>query len=262
MNSEARFGKQLLQGTASSGETIKKRLLFIIPAVIFIIAGIFAMRNPDFIGIEESEMAMVLALFFGAGALFLAMAILFVKPAKAILYEDGYVLSRGSKVTEVSFSDVKGISDSTTAFLAYGIVPIVKTRYVVVIKNDGSRSGLVKAFVPDFNRFTDELGAAITAYLLRGVTKETIGKANITFGDKLELTGGRLVYDAGGKKGKIDIPLDSVRNVHIVLEGYWLYIEGDPDEKGKPAELAAVRADRAWNLDALYRILEMYMPKK
>ena len=262
MSHEVGFGSQILQCVASPGQMVKKRLLYIIPALIFIAAGIVSLGNPDYLGMEEGEMTAVLVLFFGAGLLFLLMGILFVKPSKAVLYDGGFVLTRGSKVTEVDFHDLKGISDTTTGYSFYGIIPIKNTRNVTVLKHDGTRIGLVKAFVPDFARFADELGAACTNFLLKDVTKATIGQAKISFGDKLELAGGQLVYEAGEKKGRVFIPLDTVRNVRITEEGFWLYLDGEPDEKGEARELAAIRADRAWNLVALYRILEMYIRQR
>ena len=256
MDNETRLGRQILCYTATWGQTLKKRLLYLIPALIFITAGIFALFNPELLTDDDSSM--VLLLFFGAGALFALMGILFVKPAKAVLYDGGFALTRGSKVTETDFSDVKGILDSTTVTKYLGVVTLSKTRVVTIVKKNGEKFGVVKAFIPNFNQFADELGTALSKYMLRGVTIGNLDQVNISFGDALELTGGQFTCDAGRKKGRISIPVDAVHSAEYNgNEGYWLALKGQYDENGKAEDLASIRADKALNLETLYRIIDM-----
>ena len=202
MNYEEKFGKLLLHCTASSGQTLKKRLLFLVPAIILIVGGAIALLAPDLLTEDDDDIKIAFAVFIALGVMLLLWGVVFVKRAMVELYETGYVLTRGSKVTVMAFDDVKGISDSTTAFSAYGIIPVGKSRDVSITKKDGVPILLLKSGVPNFNQFVDELGAAFTEYLLKDLTKENIGQASISFGNKLELAGGHLVFDAGGKKAK------------------------------------------------------------
>jgi len=256
MDQKTAFGKQIMTFTATTGQTLKKRLLFLLPALVFVAAGVFALVSPELL--EDSDASMVLLLFFGAGALFLLMGILFVKPSKAVLYEGGFVLTRGTKVTETGFSDLKGIIDSTTVTKLYGAIPLSQTRLVIIHKKNDEKFGATKATVPSFNQFADELGTAVSKYLLKDVTKDNIEQLSILFGDKLELTGGRFIHDAGKEKGMVSIPADAVRSAeYIGSDGYWIALKGQCDENGKAEELASIRADKALNLESLCRIIEM-----
>jgi hypothetical protein len=258
MDYEATFGKQLLQCTASPAQTIRKRLFFLILGILVIVGSIIALGAPGFLTEDDGDLRIAFGAFIAIGAFLSLFGLFFIKKAEAALYETGYVLKRGSKVTATAFNDMKGIIDTMTAFSAYGIVPVGKSRDVSVVKNDGVPFMLTKTSVPNFNQFVDELCVTYNKYLLKDLTKENIGQASISFGNKLELSGGQLIFDAGGSKGKIPIPLGSIQNVRVTEEGYWLYIEGAINEKGKAEELAAIRADKAWNLEALYRILDMH----
>lgn len=263
MNGEARHGNQILKCKATAAQTLGKRLLYIIPALIFIAVGIVSYVKPELFDLADEDMAMVLALFFGAGAVFLLLGIFFVKSAAAVLYEGGFVLTRGSKVTEMDFGDLKGILDSTTILKYYGILPVGKTRVVTVYKKNGEKFGVVKAFVPDFNRFVDELNAAITNYYLKDVTLESMKRLNIYFSDKLELIDGQFIHDAGSKKGKVSIPVEVVRSIEYLNDdGYWLSIKGAPAGNGKANELISIRADKTLNLDTLSRIIQMVSENK
>jgi len=255
MDYEAKYGKQIIKCTATSGQLMKKRILFLLPAIIFIAAGILMLVYPEVL--EGEDVPYLLPLLFGVGAVFLAMAIFFVKPATAILYEGGFITTRGSTVKETDFNDILGITDTKIVHTLYALIPVGNTRIVTIGRKDGSKFGLLKAFVPDFNRFCDELGTAISAFMLKGITKENIAEANISFGDKLELTGGHLVFNSK-KEGMITIALETVRGLKYFGEGYHLDIVGDADEKGNPEVLATIRADSAYNLDSLYNIIGMY----
>ena len=250
MQYESEYGKQLFECKESLGQTLGKRLRFILPSLVFIGAGILAMLNPDFAGSEE-DLKMLLPLFFGAGALFALLGLFFVKPLEAAIYESGFVNTRGSKVIELDFSSIKGISDSTTVIKIYGIIPATKTRVLTLTKKDGNRIELTKTFVPDFNQFIDAFSTAFTKHLLKDVETAGIDKANISFGDSLELTGGQMVYDEK-KKGKTAIPLSRIHSIESDGEGYWLALKGANQE-----ELANVRIDKALNIEALYRIVDM-----
>jgi hypothetical protein len=173
------------------------------------------------------------------------------------LYDGGFVLTRGSKVIEVGFNNVAGISDSTIKTQAYGVFTVAKTRQVTVFKKDGEKIIMANIigfiFIPNYDQFADELGTVYTNYLLRDVTKENISQLNLSFGDKLKLAGGQLIHDADKKQGAVSIPLESIRRLEYLNdEGYWLSLKNERAE-----ELTSIRADKAMNLETLNRIVEL-----
>ena len=254
MNYETKYGKQLLNCATTTGQILMKKLLYLIPALVFAVIGIIVLKNPDLLGSDDS-ITTVLALFFGAGALFILLALFFVKKSTAVLYEGGVVLTRGAKITEFDFASLKGIIDSTTIVKAYGAIPFSKTRVVTLVAQNGTKIGLVKALTPNFEQFADELGTTIVKRLLKGVTRENLNQLDISFGDSLELSRGQFIHD--GKKGKVSIPLGNVCGFELQNEGYWLHLKGTCDTNGKSEILASIRADKALNLESLHRIIDM-----
>ena len=251
MNYEERFGKLVLSGEGKQRGILMK-ILMLIPAVC-VIALAFVLLGDGPNDIIYQGFAIVIA----ALAIF---GILFAKKYKEIsVYENGIVLARGSKVIELGYEDVKGVQDSTTVIKAYGVITASKNRFLTIVRKDGTKIALNKAMVTDFDQFADEICAAVTKYLLRGITRENINQARIVFDDKLVLADGHFVFDAGGSKGKISIPVDSVSGAEIRGDGYWLNLLGSYDEKGMPEELASIRADKALNLEALSQILGMLL---
>jgi len=255
MDYEAKYGKQILKCTATEGQVLKRRLLFLIPAILFLAFGISLVVRPEIMYGEDIG-GMLIPLCFGGGVLLLAMSFIFVRKGTAVLYEGGFVLASGAKVKETDFNDVKGILDTKYADKVYGI-PAGNTRIVMIYKRDGKGFHVTKAAIPNYDQFCDELSVAISVFLLKGITKDNIADARISFGDKLELAEGQLVHNAG-KNGMISIPLDAVREISYFGDGYWLDILGDVDETGKPERLARIRADLAQNLDSLNSILAMF----
>jgi len=208
---------------------------------------------------------MALPLFFGVGAVAILLAIVLVKRSEAVIYENGFVFTRGSKVTELNFDNVKGISDWTTSIKFYGVISVGSVREVKIVKQDGEKIALTDATgfnlqnysLPNFDQLADELGAVITKRLLKDVAKEKIGYVNISFGDQLEFTGGQFVYNEDKGRNKIYIPLSKVIGAEIPEDSYWLFLLGPRGQDGKAERLASIRADKALNLGALYRIIEM-----
>ena len=252
--------KQVFECRTSHGQLLKKRLMYLFPAVVFIATGIAMLLLPEMLEGEEELLPMMLLLFFGVGAMFILLSILRVKPSSAVIYEDCLVHACGSKAMNLAFDNVKGISDETTVFLLWHIIPVGKTREITLVRKDGEKKSLTKNLVPSFNQFADALGAALATFLLKDLTKETIGSANISFGNALELSDGKFIYDGGRKKGKVSIPVDAVRSIEVHdEEGYWLTLRGRPNnEDGKAEELAMIRKDKALNIEALYRIVAMF----
>ncbi|MDR0570844.1 MAG: hypothetical protein LBG71_06475 [Clostridiales Family XIII bacterium] len=255
MNYEANFGKELLKCTATSGEVLKKRLLFFGLAFIFFAAGILEVVSPGILGEVEQSMLLKL-IFFAGGSVCVLGAFFLVRFGSAVLYERGFAVTNRSKVTAMDFNEVKGISDAT----------IRNVRQITVVKKDGEKVTLANGTgglrVSNFHQFADDLGTLISSFLLKDVTAENIDRLSISFGDKLELAGGRLIHDAGGKKGKVSIPLEAVRNVELPGDdGYWLSLMGAVGENGKAEELASIRVDKALNLETLFRILRMVPAK-
>ena len=250
MENETKFGKQVYSCSKKAGMKILKVFLLFPPIILLILTFTVFNDGPSAIYYQVIAVLLsVLALYW----------VFFGKQYKEIVvYENGIVFTLGSKVTELDFCDVKGINDATIVTKLYGVINAGQTRYAAIVKHNGEKHVFTKALVSELEQLADNLGAAFTKYLLREVTAETLDKAYISFGDSLELTGGLLVHDAGAKKGKVSIPLNAVRNVAFDDDGYWLTLEGEKNEKGKPEKLAMIRADKALNLTALLRILDAF----
>gem|GEM_PF-3756998 len=158
-----KYGDQLFECQSTPKETLKKRIMFLAPAIVFILAGIAYMANPE-VADSQSQLMMLLALFFGTGVLFILLSIILVKPLKAVIYEGGLVYIRGEKTKEFAFDSVKDISDETTTFLLWGLIPTVNIRAVKLVLKDGGKAEFTKYNVSDFHNFADELGEAFEKY--------------------------------------------------------------------------------------------------
>ena len=263
MHDESRFGNQVFECNSSMGEMLKKRLLYLLPAIVFIAAGAATSMFPEVMEGEEELMPILLALFFGVGIIFVLLSILRVKSSKAVIYEDGLVHIRSLKVTEVKFGDIKGIRDWVERTMWFAaIIPVfaLKTRTITIEKKDGATIQLNKTLVPDFNRFSDKLNSVFTEYLFKGVTKENLNRTSISFGAELELSNGQLLYNKGKKEGKVVIPFDAILSIEISSDGYYILLVGEEREKKKFKRtdiLAAIATGKALNVDAFYRIVQM-----
>jgi hypothetical protein len=270
VNYETKFGRELLRGATPSGQILKKRLLFIIPALIFLAFGALVLVNPDVFEFSAAEMdtatfKLLPLLFFAAGAIFVLIGIFRIKPAQVFIYEKGFAHIGGSKITEVDFGDVKGVANLKSTLKYMGELQIAKSKHeVTIVKNDGNKICLgpftaSKLFLPQAEQTADELDMAITKYLLKDVTKENIAKVNISFGDALELTGGQLAYKAGGKKSVVYIPLDAVKD--ISFSEYWMELKGASGEKLASIQITNNLEAKMLNSEAFRHIMRMIQPE-
>ena len=256
MENETKFGKLLFQCSTTFGKDFRKRLLYLVPALVFITAGIYAQRNPDLL--EPDEITMVLGLFFGAGAFFLLLAVFFVKRSKAFLYEGGIVHTYASKVIEIDFNDVIGIRDLASKQMWFALIlPIfaLKSRDITIEKKDGTIIQLSKNKVADINKFADILNSVFTERLLKDVTKQNLSKTTISFGKELELKDGQLLYN-----DKTVIPFEEIIKIETGDGGHHIMLIGKEKESKKFTRtdiIAMIAVDKALNIEALYRIVQI-----
>ena len=267
-NYQSNFGEELLQLTNTTTRVMLQRFLIMLPGIVFLILGVVALIDPiAFYGSPRlaEEDGWMTYLFFGLGGVYSVLIPLLFKPYRqATIYEAGLVLEKKSKVTEIAFSDVKGIADYITRHNVNGI-PVGKTRTFSITSTDGSVVGLGKFTFPHgFNHFAEELKNAHMAYLLKNLSKENIDQVQISFGDQLELQGGQLIYNQGKKKGAIEIALEDIYDIES-QDGVLHLLSAPSGEKKKllalkrKDTLASISLQKALNLDILYFILSLYI---
>jgi len=265
-----KFGKLMLECKSSRGKSLKRKLMFLIPALIFFAAGTIIAINPE-IGVVTEEDAQfipaVIAAFFAVGAVCVIGALLRSKQSSIALYENGVVYVRGPIVTEAGFDDIEGIRQVRSAAAIGGVLirtpKALSQESVTIRKKDGVEIVLNKAYMSDFHQFADEFSDLYIRWLVKDLTMENIADANISFGPDLELSGGQFIYTH--KKEKKYMPVGEVHGLEIQTDDehnfFWLTSRVETDKKGRPKKIAGGQTVKALNLEALYHIVQMIAPQ-
>jgi len=255
MNEEVNYGELLLHCEVTLKEVLKKRLPRLIVAFIFLAGAIISFVTAE----SETDIQHLYALVCGIASLIYFLKAYTIKPSEALIYKGGMLYKWGAKTQQAAFSDVKGIRSESFRFSLSGLELSFLTSYwdTLVLKEDSSSIILKNTNTPDFHEVSRELNAAYMEYLLEGLSFETLSSASISFGDQLELLDGELIFTKGKNTGQDVIAISDIHNIFSDDEGFYTWIEGAPNEKGKNSTLAKITSSRALNLEALYRIVNM-----
>jgi len=262
----------------TSGQTLKKRLLYFIPALVLAGLGVLTLIDRYIFVVrygDQETFIFFLVAFFGIAFVFLLLGIMLVKHTELSIFDEGIIFTRGSKSEHVAFSDLEGINDTKTSTtvivtspagglvggliigLLASFIPALNPHKIKLRKKDGTTIKLSKSFLHNFKEVAENLHSAYTEYLLKDLSKENLSDANISFGPQLQLRDGQLVYCKNiMKKSETIIPFENISNICGGADGV-VWIDGPKNEKGKAETLAKLSVESLLNIDALDRIVQM-----
>ena len=265
MQQEMKYGKALASYTAPAQKTTRKKSIFLICAVILIIATIALLIIAE----DEYDVMIAYALVAGLCAIPFIIKFFITKAAEAVIYESGFTLVRGSKITEAAFNDIAGMqrSSESTTLIATGfgfigaliigalssLIPGLKSYTINITKRDGSIIILSKSMVPNFKQFSVDLDIMFADWLLWGLTLSNIHEANIAFGKDFSLSGGQFIFKKSKKEGVVAVPWNYISGVEEGNDGWYWLTGTELDKKGNPIKLACAE----YNSTALLRIGQM-----
>ncbi|MCL2838736.1 MAG: hypothetical protein FWE04_06710 [Oscillospiraceae bacterium] len=150
-----KFGKQIMEHKLGTGAVVGRIIGFSLVALLFIF--ILALMILDFLFASMTGSNLWIIYGFaivGFNVAFWIVALIrFGRSMKATLYEFGLKHSRGKKVTEILFRDVKDMQDVT------GRTRGVEYRRVAIIKSDDTKFVLNSLIVPKHKIFFAALKA-------------------------------------------------------------------------------------------------------
>jgi len=267
MNNEERFGKTLLVSVASKGRGLRKRVLYLIAAFVFVAAGIVLTLNPELGVVVEEDAHLVpvfIAIFIAVGLIFVILSLVRSKQSSITLYEQGIMYAHGKKVTEAGFSDLEGIRLETSAVAIGGVaIPLgsLGQESVTIRMKDGTVVVLRKSTISNFRDFADKFGVVYTRWLLDGLTLDNISDAEISFGPDLKLRSGQFIYIE--KKQEKTMPLSDIHSLEIETGDeynyFWLTSKTLTNKNGTPKKVIGGQTAMALNLEALHIIVQMIL---
>ena len=209
MLEEEKFGKLLFQSGSRTSQVALRRLICLIPFLIVFALGLVLFIDPDIIGEEPGDSGSMPVIIMVASVLYVPVLLLSVKGYHAAIYERGFVVRHGSKVTEAAFTDITGINTSES---------MIKS--IRINLSGGKIINMVGIFVPNLQQFIEEFTSAYTKTKMSEFTPEMLRTKTISFGNLLRLENGNFIAD----KGKIVVPLGDVYNIEIKDEGIDSYV--------------------------------------
>jgi len=262
------FGTELQRERFSSGKIFVKRIKYY---VMVLLAAVFAaaIATDPYYAETGSEDLQSIMLFvcLGVALFFLLLSFLLVRPAELVIYEEGFVFTRGRKVTEVGYNQIGSVYRTTDSifdiFFLFGLVgvliswlPIFQVRKLHVYGPNGNRVVVLRhRRTPDFKRMTKELEQVFAWYRMRGITAENIAEITISFHEELELKGGQLIHTEK-KWRKTESKAIPFESIYQVTETEPVQLLGHPDERGRHDSLVNL-GDAGRNVELLRRIVEM-----
>lgn len=261
------FGKQLFE--CEIGIT---RILFIITCLIITLC--FAIAAVIFL------LQLILEVFsgntteigwhIGAIIIFVANTYAFIKftmsywfQYSAVVYEGGLILKRKDEIIELDFNDIEGILISTyRTRIKEPIMIRGLLNKITIVKKDGTKP--IIFHVPKFREFARVFSYAFRDHVIKGLHRENINKANITFGKHLKLTDGHFIYepkvDDRSKESSTTLPFNKAVSVEIWPQiGTYLAIIGEGAERLSSKNTISIPkayAEHLLNLDILYHIVK------
>ena len=243
MQEESKFGKQVFQDGSKTSQVAVRKCLYLLPAVFLFALSLIMRLHPAMIGESTESSGMITVILLVAAPLYALMILSIVKGFSATIYEQGFVLKRGSKVTELAFAEVKGISLANKTLTIQGL--------------DGKNIVLAGMFTPNMKQFAEEFETAYTKSSLYDITQESLYQTNISFGKHLELVNGVFIY-----KGKEAVTLDDVYGIEVdeetllraaAQEAAFIRLKGQIGN-----DLLTVPLMYVQNLDILRRIIHIH----
>jgi len=282
MQTETKYGKVLFHSILTPQGALKRRTIYLIIALCILGGWFFAFwatghldPNSDPVPLGMGWVILLLVLV----PIFIRMmsGVFTIKASEAAVFEEGLMHSCKSKVTDLALDDIAGIRDLSekTTWVVAIILPFLtmRSRGVTIFKKDGTTIEISKSQAYYFDEFADTFVSVFTGHLLNGITKETIGQANIPFGPKLALVSGQLEYSPGeddslqmrdgklkfvkGEGGKRIIPFDDIAGLQPDEDGHYISLVGKESDNGKPVILASFKTDEAQNMMVLHELLDM-----
>ena len=268
----ANFGEKLIDRCKSKSKIIITKIISGLVGIATLVIGLNMLFGwVDFFGNEAGfTPSILLALVFFVFTVIAVLVFFFTGPESAAVYEEGLVLTDGSKEHRIPFDQIKGLEDTDTSTtftsLSGGLVGAVistavtaaassiaasnraanRKRGITVVLKDGKQHGVLDAVGQD-------LSESYTKWLLKDIDEKNITELDMCFGKELVLKDGYLICTETFTNGGTDAKVHINDITHLSYESSeTLHFMGRND-KGK--EKALMKVKSVYNIDVLVHLL-------
>ncbi|MCL2637840.1 MAG: hypothetical protein FWD48_05650 [Oscillospiraceae bacterium] len=271
-HNDSNLGAQLSTFETKKSSLTSLKVWAVISFAVLVGLGIILLFVED-----DPDIRILSFLLFGLGIILPVMLLFLSKMLyqQVIIFEEGVVVKERKKVHSFHFNEIAGLRENTydnmntaagigSAGGAVGGLIIGTVFSIMNSASDKSKkkhklrslfivpSGYKAKPVGVVNTGGNELSRVYTGWLIRknGVNKENLNSLSLSFGQKLELSGGAFIHKKRNKEVKIPFS----KNVNIDTKSsanYGVFTLVETDEKGKARSSVALDAAKVFNIDLL-----------